>query len=388
MGALPSLSGGSAETFRVEVAADWATAKPAWEAAFRAGVATPFQASSFMEAWYRTLGGMAETEPLIVGVRDARTGEDVIQLALVRRKLGRQRVIGFADLDLVDYNAPILGPAAPREEAGARALLHDILTALPPADILDWTKMPPLIRGVTNPLALLPNLPSRLNGNLVEIGESFEDYTRGQLKRVVRKELERSWRVFSRHPEAHLVEAREPAKRNVLLQMLERMQPERLEATGRTSVISLPEPIEFYRSLVADDPTGERVGLFGLCAGEEVVAVLMGLHSPQRFTMIRIGNSLDDAWSNSSPGRLVIIRTMEHLHRQGVREFDFSVGNFDYKRRFAVQPTPLVDVVRALTPRGVPTQFKAQARAWLRARPELEDRARRLFGRGQPARTK
>ena len=41
--------------------------------------------------------------------------------------------------------------------------------------------------------------------------------------------------------------------------------------------------------------------------------------------MVRISNA-GDKWSNCSPGRLIIERTMAALHRDGVREFDFSFG--------------------------------------------------------------
>lgn len=49
--------------------------------------------------------------------------------------------------------------------------------------------------------------------------------------------------------------------------------------------------------------------------------------------MIRISNG-GARWSKCSPGRLIIERTMAALHQDGVREFDFSIGNYAYKRRF------------------------------------------------------
>jgi len=46
---------------------------------------------------------------------------------------------------------------------------------------------------------------------------------------------------------------------------------------------------------------------------------------------------------------------MAALHRDGVREFDFSVGNYAYKRRFGVTRLPLIDISAALSWRGCPT---------------------------------
>jgi CelD/BcsL family acetyltransferase involved in cellulose biosynthesis len=63
--------------------------------------------------------------------------------------------------------------------------------------------------------------------------------------------------------------------------------------------------------------------------------------------VIRISNA-GDKWSNCSPGRLIIERTMAALHKDGVRELDFSVGNYAYKRRFGVMRLPLVDISAGL----------------------------------------
>ena len=69
------------------------------------------------------------------------------------------RIIEFADLDLTDYNAPLLGPAAPRDARAARAMWRDLLAALRRmpggADLIRLRKMPADLEGRPNPLALL-----------------------------------------------------------------------------------------------------------------------------------------------------------------------------------------------------------------------------------------
>ena len=94
--------------------------------------------------------------------------------------------------------------------------------------------------------------------------------------------------------------------------------------------------------------------------------------------MIRISNA-GEKWSNCSPGRLIIERTMAALHRDGVREFDFSVGNYAYKRRFGVAPLPLVDISAALSWRGWPFALRDRAVGVLRNYPQLDARLRRMF---------
>ena len=68
---------------------------------------------------------------------------------------------------------------------------------------------------------------------------------------------------------------------------------------------------------------------------------------------MRVSNA-GEKWSHCSPGRLIIDRTIAALHKEGVREFDFSVGDYDYKRRFGATQFALVDIGAALSWRGWP----------------------------------
>lgn len=68
---------------------------------------------------------------------------------------------------------------------------------------------------------------------------------------------------------------------------------------------------------------------------------------------------------------------MAALHAQGVRHFDLSIGNYDYKRRFGATPVSLMAVRIALSWRGVPHVLRDRAERELRRHPQLADRLRR-----------
>jgi len=97
--------------------------------------------------------------------------------------------------------------------------------------------------------------------------------------------------------------------------------------------------------------------------------------------MLRNSNA-GEKWSNCSPGRLIIERTMAALHQDGVRSFDFSIGNYAYKRRFGVAPLRLVDITAALSWRGIPSALRDRAVCVLRRRfPRLIARLARALGK-------
>jgi len=93
-----------------------------------------------------------------------------------------------------------------------------------------------------------------------------------------------------------------------------------------------------------------------------------------------------EKWSACSPGRLIIDRTIEALHKDGVREFDFSIGNYTYKRRFRPQRTPLVDLSAPLSWRGQPYALRDRAVLALRHHPKLSARLKQALGKATPSR--
>lgn len=371
---------GAVSSYEIAVTEDWSAIAAAWEEAVRTGGATPFQHRAWLDAWYVTLGREPGVTPLLVTVHDRAKHDWALRLPFIRRRIGGLTSVEFADLGLTDYNAPLLGPAAPPDRASATAIWRVLRRALKGIDLISLRKMPAEIAGRPNPLALLPGSTSCvLNGNIVHTGEDWDAY-RHSLGKTVRKELERSWRVFTRHPQAAFRTIIDPAEARRVLAEMEKQQSERMRGAGVHYILDGPAETTFYRRLVDD---GLRTGyavLTALTVGDEVVACLLGIRDAKTYIMVRISNA-GEAWSNCSPGRLIIERTMASLHAEGYRTFDFSIGNYTYKRRFGVEALPLSDHVEALTWRGVPPAAKAAASAWLRQRPALDAFIRRLMGK-------
>jgi CelD/BcsL family acetyltransferase involved in cellulose biosynthesis len=247
-----------------------------------------------------------------------------VLLPLIRRRQNNIVIVEFADLDLTDYNAPILGSAAPRDARAARALWRSVLSAL--------RRMPPI---------------------------SF---------------------VFTREPAASFAIITDASEALRILSATEVQQGTRMQSIGLNYILNDETCAAFYRNLVRDGVGNGYALVSALTVGDEVVATLLGIRTGSRYVMIRISNA-GEKWSNCSPGRLIIERTMAALHRDGVRAFDFSVGNYAYKRRFGVTRLPLIDISAALSWRGWPFALRDRAVGTLRNHPQLDARLRRVFGK-------
>ena len=374
-----------ATAFRIEFAHDWKQAAARWG---DIAPATPFQDPRWLDAWYDAFAGIDDVEPLIALISNAATSAHVALLPLVRRIQNGIRIIEFADLNLTDYNAPVLTAVAPRDALVARAMWRELLAALKRlpggADLVRLRKMPADLDGRPNPLALLDGAGRcPLNGNVVTTGNDFDAY-RYSLERTVRKELERSWRVFTRDPAAVFEIVADRGKALRVLSTMEIQQGARMQRLGLNFILNDDTCAAFYRILVGDNIGSGYAVLSALTVGEEVVATLLGIRSGSRYVMVRISNA-GEKWSNCSPGRLIIERTMAALHRDGVREFDFSIGNYAYKRRFGVTPLALVDITASLSWRGLPYALRDRAARQLRNHPRLACMLKRALGR-EPSR--
>ena len=162
----------------------------------------------------------------------------------------------FADLELTDYNAPLLGPAAPREPKAAAMLWRDLRLALRRlpggADLIRFKKMPLDLQARPNPLAMLDGAgPCSLNGNLVTTGDDFNLYKRS-LKRDVRRVLERSWRAFTAYPGAAFRIAEEEDEALRLLATLDAQQSARMQHLGVNFILNDEACAAFYRNLVRE----------------------------------------------------------------------------------------------------------------------------------------
>ncbi len=366
-----------AARYRVELFDDWKAAAARWN---ETRATTSFQDFRWLGAWYGAFTGL---EPVIAIVTDARTLEQVALLPLVRRAHRGLRIVEFADLDLTDYNAPLLGPAAPRDAAGAQAMWHELLAALKRmqggADLIRLRKLPRDLDARPNPLALLEGTGrSAVNGNLVTIGEDFDAW-RHSLGRNARKGFLKSWRTFSRDPQAQFGIVTDPDEASRVMAAMEAQQGARMQALGLSYSLSDQAYVAFYRDLVATNLGSGYAVLSALTVGDEVVATLLGIRNGSRYVMVRFSNA-GEKWASCSPGLLVIERTMEALHARGVRSFDFGTGNYAYKRKFGVTQLPLLNITRALSWRGRPLALRDRIVREVRRFPRLAARISRALG--------
>jgi CelD/BcsL family acetyltransferase involved in cellulose biosynthesis len=236
--------------------------------------------------------------------------------------------------------------------------------------------MPPTVSGRSNPLALLPQVRfCPVGSNVLAVSGTWEGYLKS-LERRFRKELGRSWRVFAKNDTAAFRVIEDAGEAERVLAALEQQQRDRF-GSGGGFLLDRPDIASFYRRLTAGGLPGGDVLLTALTYRNEVVAALLGLLSHPAYVMIRISTGARH-WSHCSPGRLVIVETIRLLHGRGFRSFDFSVGDYAYKRRLGARRGLLFDFTVALTPFGMPAAAYDRAKGVVRSYQQLRRAAHSL----------
>lgn len=365
----------SASGIAVDFVRDWRQAA----SRLNAGHRTAFQHGYWLGAWYRAFGGVA---PLIALISDAATGKDIAVVPLVSHVRRGVRIVEFADFGVSDNNAPILVSDAALDAAAMDAVgqaLVGALRALPDGfDLLRLRKMPAQIGGRPNPLVSLGRIgSSSLNGNLVLTGDDYDAY-QASIKRM---QMPRCWRVFSRHEGARFEIAKDVTRAHELLDVMDVQQQARMKKLGSRFVLNDDAHARFYREVARHGVADGYAVVSALVCDEGIVATTLGVRHGATYFLLRISHA-GDSWASCSPGLLVTERTMAALHGEGVRRFDLSIGNHDYKRRFGAERVPLTDVSVALSWRGVPYALRDHAAQGLRRYPRLAAFAARAMGKG------
>ena len=359
----------------IDFVRDWRQAAPRLSAGHR----TAFQHCHWLDAWYQAFHDFA---PLIAVISDAATGKDIALVPMVSHIRRGIRIVEFADLGVSDNNAPILALDAALDAAAMDAIggaLVEALRALPDRfDLLRLRKMPAQVSGKPNPLVAMGRIgSSSLNGNVVLMGDDYADY-QASIKRM---QMPRCWRVFDRHEGARFEIAADVARAHELLDVMDVQQQARMRQLGSRFVLNDDAHARFYREVARRGVAEGYAVVTALVCDEGTVATAFGVRSGATYYLLRISHG-GNAWSSCSPGLLVIERTMAALHAGGVRRFDLSIGNQDYKRRFGAERAPLTDISVALSWRGAPFAWRDHAAQGLRRHPAAAALAARAMGKG------
>lgn len=354
-----------------------------WRHFETAGASTVYQSAHWARSAAQHLASPAGASPFLVEVRDADTRRPLMLLPLVLRRSSGWRIVEGLDFGVCDYAAPLMAPGLDLAPEDMDGLWKAVLSVLPPADVLRISRLPERIRGVRNPMTLLPECRRM---DMQSYGLPIDGDPETLLSRVcapsMAKDLACKMRRLHKQGTVRFVQATTPDMVQTLFAALLEQRLKRFREAGRFDLLTRPGVPEFYLDAALGSLRGGGpVRLFGISVDGEWVACAYGLVGAGAFHGI-ILSMADGEWRRCSPGLCMVGEVMKWACAQGLPYFDMTIGALQYKSGFSASGHDLYEVTRALTPVGAVLmragRLKAEANAWIRRHPRLFARLRAI----------
>lgn len=370
-----------AERFEVEIHTEISNLETEWRALETSGWCTAFQRYDFVAPLYSAFRDNARAEPLIVLVRDAASRQLLLVLPLCIAREDGIDTVGFADLRVADYCAPIMARSFASSPEEFRRLWHRIEGALPRGDLVRLRKMPDCVGEQSNPLLWLsPCAPYHVKAHGVPLANPWDEHSKTIIKKKKLQDLRRNEHNLARIGDLtfEIVDAGQAAQ--PIFAVLDSMRRKRFSTLGREDVMADPMWSSFYRDLASRVTANPLVKLITLKAGDATVACGLGLGHNGSF-MLLIPSFDMEKFGRHSPGRLLIFQAMKSLTDAGLTYFDLTIGDEPYKETFGVDDRMLFEVVRPLNVRGYRAAAVWRLKVGLRRYPKLHARMKQWLGR-------
>lgn len=282
----------------------------------------------------------------------------ILPLELVRNGLFRTaRFIGSPHSNInTGLFAEDLGGLPP--EKLAAFILDELIAKLAHvADIITLEKMPLEWRGLPHPLASLPSIRNQNSSYQLPLLPDFA----ATLAQINAKRRRKKFRVSERRMESYggydYIIADSLDERRAILDVFLAQKAARFEALGLPNVFRDASTQAFLRAAISQGGTLENrpLSLHALRlrsdADSRIVAIA-GVSRKGDHMICQFGSIDETLAADASPGELLFYRIIERACSEGVRLFDFGIGDQPYKRSWCTVETPHHDIVLPLTVRG------------------------------------
>ena len=339
---------------RIDLFDDIAAAASDWRRiASGDAIATPFGRRDWVDLWQRHIGAPAGMRPLIAVARDE-LEEPLFLLPFVYRpgmltvaryfggshaqlNIGLWRRDVAATMSADDLNA-VFGSIAHRRGIDLFLLLNQ----------------PALWDGRANPLAQLPHQPSPDEVFRLDVdGLSGEQVIMTKLKPALRGVLKSKEKKLARLPGYRYFRAATAAEADRLLTTFLAQKAAHLKTQGVRNAFARPGVAAFLRAACVETLTSgpPAIELHAIEGGGEVLAVMGGTASPQRFSSMFNSYTLTEH-ARWSPGLILISHLIRDCADRGIASYDLGAGFASYKRYFCKTVDPLFDSLLAFSERG------------------------------------
>jgi CelD/BcsL family acetyltransferase involved in cellulose biosynthesis len=306
-----------------------------------------FQSAEAIEVWCDTIGRARYIEPVLVAVLGT-SGQPALLLPLGIEQSNGVRVLQFLDSGLSDYNAPVVFPeAADWNAETAETIWSLLLRAVPPFDLAIFEKMPDLVGDLHNPLAGLATSAHPESCHVATLFGPWDLFARERTPNFA--DSRRRRRKLEKLGKVRIEIAETEAERQRYLEAMMRMKRRKFVETKGYDVFTDPGCGQFYEE--ATRKLGRLAQVSALLLDDRILAAHWGYVACDRFHHLMPSHE-DGEWRQYAPGRLLNEWLMEWSLDNGLKFFDFGIGDEPYKFDYCDVHVPLRDAFRPISIKG------------------------------------
>jgi CelD/BcsL family acetyltransferase involved in cellulose biosynthesis len=309
-----------------------------------------FQHADILELKCETIAVPAGIEPFFVAILD-REDHPLALLPLSIETHHEMRFLTFLSGYLSDYNAPILYPAVRNWHNNEASLVwRSLLAVLPPFDIAIFDKQPDRVGELRNPLVHLGAMPFPSSGHATTLLGTWDDFAATRIPHY--KDSQRQRRRLGELGQIKFEIARTIPQRDTFMAALIRQKTRRLlEMSVSTTKFNDAGNRNFLLEATRRFFLSGPVHLSALKLDDTIIAAHWGYSTASRFYYL-VPSYESGTWRRYSPGRLLLEHLLQWSFSEGIRVFDFGIGDEKYKGYYEDTLMPLHVIMLPVTEKG------------------------------------
>jgi D-aspartate ligase len=347
--------------FSIQIFSELGAIEAEWRQFERTADCTAFQTFDWLATWQRHVGERRGARSVVAVGRFAEGDiAFILPLCLMRGYLARR--LRWLGQDLSDYNAPLLAP-----DFSNRATPEDFLAAwhelqvqmqcepLLRHDWIEFEKMPETVGAQPNPFMHLRVTPNRSNAHLAHLGEDWEKFYCAKRSSATRRRDRSKLRHMSQFGEVRFITATDDADARRTLEILMEQKGRALARKGIADIFAPPGHREFFLDLASNPKTRHLVHVSRIEIGDVSAATNLGVVFGDCYYHV-LASYVDSEVAHYGPGALHLRELLAHAIKRGLKCFDFTVGDEQYKFDWCDTILKLYDHTATTKWRGLPAR--------------------------------
>jgi CelD/BcsL family acetyltransferase involved in cellulose biosynthesis len=314
----------------------------------------PFQDYDLLENWYRNIGLNEGIVPLLINVTSG-DGSPLLFLPFGIRKANSLRRLEWLGRGIFDYGAPILHEDFSKKYNPIEfsSIWKAIKRIIPNVDLIALENQPPFINKQINPFIQISKDSLIGKSYCAELPREWSDFISIEPRKKISVDSLRQLKRLKSKGDLNFIFAK--TKENIEAILAELMEQKKIQyhQTKANNIFSKNGVTEFYKDASIQLINKEMVQLSALILDGEILACHWGLIYQNRYYYL-MPSYRRDRWEKYSAGRIL----MEHLIKWsidiGLEEFDFTIGDENYKKNWSTKKFSLHELVESRTLKGIP----------------------------------